>query len=159
MSSSSTTSSSPPSLTELADTLGARLRAPYRHLQRRLYAQLEQKFPDIRRSHSAVFRHLGEHGARLTDLADQAEMTKQSMAYLVGHLVERGYLKTGKHPDDGRAVCVELTAKGRRFIEAALAASAEIERQIAAELGVRKMAQLRDLLAEVNEIETRLFAA
>src|SRR4249919_1978281 len=101
------------SVTEMASTLGAQLRSPYRRMQKLLYTGLERKHPDIRSAHSAVFRHIAADGSRLTDLADQAEMTKQSMAYLIGYLEERGYVKTGKHPDDGRAVLVKLTVKGR----------------------------------------------
>lgn len=156
--SSNLNSKSTPSLTELADTLGARLRAPYRQLQRQLYARLEREFPDIRRAHSVVFRHVGPAGARLTDLAEQAEMTKQSMAYLVGHLVERGYLQTSRHPDDGRAVLVELTDQGRAFIAAALAGSADLERKLATGMGGTKLAQLRQLLAELNAVSEQVWA-
>jgi DNA-binding MarR family transcriptional regulator len=148
-------SSSPPihssrSATELAETLGARLRLPYRRLQKELYAEMERQFPDIRRAHSVVFRHLAPKGSRLTDLAEQADMTKQSMAYLVGHLTELGYLKTGKHPEDGRAVLVQLTAKGRKFLGAALATSAELEQRVAARMGQKQMTELRELLARLD---------
>ncbi|HVU35009.1 MAG TPA: MarR family winged helix-turn-helix transcriptional regulator [Opitutaceae bacterium] len=140
-----------PSITELADTLGARLRAPYRRLQRRLYGSLELRFPDIRRAHSVVFRHIGPDGSRLTDLAAQAEMTKQSMAYLIGHLEAHGYLHQTNHPEDGRATLVKLTAKGRRFVETAAAASRELEAEVAAELGKARVAQLRELLVALDQ--------
>jgi len=150
----STSSSIPPdagsSITELATTLGAQLRAPYRRLQRRLYADLARKFPEVRRAHSAVFRHIAPEGSRLTELAEQAEMTKQSMAYLVEHLAGRGYVRMERDPADGRAVRVKLTAKGRRFVAVALAASAEIEREAVARMGAENMARLRHLLAELD---------
>ncbi len=148
--------SSPPSplsgrsAPDLAHTLGAVLRSPYRRLQKQLYREMERRFPDIRRAHSVVFRHVAEGGSRLTDLAEQAEMTKQSMAYLVGHLAAAGYVKTGKHPDDGRAVLVKLTAKGRTFIAAALEASADLEKEAAMRVGGEKMTQLRHLLVELD---------
>jgi DNA-binding MarR family transcriptional regulator len=143
------------SFTELADTLGARLRAPYRRLQRRLYARIEAEFPDVRRAHSAVFRHIVPDGSRLTDLAEQAEMTKQSMAYLVAHLEEQGYVRMNKHPEDGRAMLVKLTAKGRRFVAAAAEISRELENAVAAELGAARVAQLRQLLTELDDALAR----
>lgn len=139
------------SITDLAATLGAQLRAPYRRLQRRLYASLEAEFSEIRRAHSAVFRHLAPEGSRLTDLAEQAEMTKQSMAYLVGYLQEHGYVRATKHPHDGRATLVKLTAKGRRFVEAALAASRDIEATAVERLGASRVAKLRELLGALDE--------
>ena len=78
-------------------------------------------------------------------------MTKQSMAYLVGHLADCGYLKTGKHPEDGRAVLVKLTPKGKKFLAAALEASAELERQVAARVGAAEVAQLRRLLVALDD--------
>jgi len=143
--------SSSASIPELAETLGSLLRAPYRLLQRRLYERLSVDFPEVRRSHSAVFRHLTPTGSRLTDLAEQAEMTKQSMAYLVGHLEEHGYVRTTGHPHDGRATLVKATAKGERFLAAALAASREAESDAAARMGRSKLTQLRRLLEELAE--------
>jgi hypothetical protein len=41
------------------------------------YASLAEKgFPEIRPAHSAVFRNISPGDSRLTDLADQAGMTK-----------------------------------------------------------------------------------
>lgn len=148
--SSTTDNSSPRSFPEMAATLGALLRAPYRRLQRELYAGLERKFPEVRRAHSVVFRHLAPDGSRLTDLAENAEMTKQSMAYLVGHLAEAGYVKTSRHPDDGRAILVRLTARGRAFVDAAVKASAGLEQQAAERMGAADIARLRDLLARLD---------
>jgi DNA-binding MarR family transcriptional regulator len=132
-------------------TLGSLLRAPYRRLQRRLYEELARSgFGEIRAAHSAVFRHLAPEGSRLVDLAERAEMTKQSMAYLVGCLSDHGYVKVQPDVADGRAKRVVLTAKGRRFVAAALAASERIEREVAAKLGAAAVADLRRLLEDVD---------
>jgi len=140
-----------PSIPESAATLGALLRAPYRRMQQRLYADLAEKFPEIRRAHSAVFRHIAAGGSRLTDLAEQAEMSKQSMAYLVGYLNKHGYVRAADHPDDGRALRVMLTAKGSRFMAAALAASARLEQRSVDHLGAARVRELRTLLTELGE--------
>lgn len=137
-----------------AGTLGALLRAPYRQLQTRLYGELAAKYPEIRAAHSSVFRHIAPEGSRLVDLAESAELTKQSMAYLVNHLAKHGYVRTTDHPEDGRAVLVVLTAKGRAVIDAALAISRKIEDEAVARLGATKLATLRKLLGELGDVFT-----
>ena len=137
---SSTASSFP----EQAGTLGTLLRGPYRKLARRLYAEMAASgFPEIRPSHSVVFRHIAPEGSRLTGLAEIAGLTKQSMAYLVGHLAEHGYVKIGTDPADGRAKLVQLTKRGESFIKALLAASARLENDVAKKMGSAKFQNLR----------------
>lgn len=137
---SSTASSFP----EQAGTLGTLLRSPYRKLARRLYAEMAASgFPEIRPSHSVVFRHIAPEGSRLTDLAEIAGLTKQSMAYLLGHLAKHGYVKIGTDPADGRAKLVQLTKRGQSFIGSLLAASARLETEVGEKMGVAKLQNLR----------------
>lgn len=136
-----------------ARTLGSLLRAPYRRLADRLYAELAANgFPEIRPAHSAVFRHIAPDGSRLTDMAEQAELTKQSMAYLVGYLEEHGYVSVRPDPDDGRAKQVRLTKRGQAFVTALLEASAAVEDDLAGALGATKLKQLRDLLEQADAV-------
>ncbi|WP_149539970.1 MarR family winged helix-turn-helix transcriptional regulator [Siccirubricoccus phaeus] len=133
-------------------TLGFLLRQPYERLQREVYGGLAARgFPDIRPAHSAVFRHIAARGSRLTALAEQAGMTKQSMAYLVEGLAEGGYVATAPDPQDGRARLVKLTARGRRVWDALIALSAEAEARIAARVGPARLAELRAILEELAE--------
>ncbi|WP_135466647.1 MarR family winged helix-turn-helix transcriptional regulator [Crenalkalicoccus roseus] len=133
-------------------TLGWLLRLPYAVLAERVYGGLAARgFPDIRPAHGSLFRHIRPEGSRLTELAEQAQMTKQSMAYLVQSLSEGGYVETVPDPEDGRARLVRLTPRGRQVLETLLALSAEAEAALAARLGARKMARLRGLLEELAE--------
>lgn len=130
-----------------ARTLGSLLRAPYRKLAERLYAGLASSgYPEIRPAHSAVFRHIAPEGSRLTVMAEQAELTKQSMAYLVGYLEEHGYVSVQPDPNDGRAKLVRLTKRGQSFVSALLKASAAVEADLAGRLGATRLKQLRELL-------------
>ena len=139
-------------ITEQRRTLGHLLRQPYEALQARVYGGLAARgFPDIRPAHSAVFRHIAPSGSRLTDLAQRAGMTKQSMAYLVESLQEAGYLGVVPDPSDGRARLVRLTARGRRVWDALVALSAETEAELAATLGPERHAEFRALLEAVND--------
>lgn len=134
-----------------AQTLGYLLRSPYARLSKLLYAQLaEQGYDDIRPSHSAVFRHLVPGGCRLTELAEQADMTKQSMAYLVESLRQAGYLEIRPDPADGRAKRVHPSAKGYRLLERLVAFSADLERRVAAELGDHFTGELRAMLRKLD---------
>lgn len=140
-----------PTYPDQAETLGALLRSPYRKLSRHVYERVATGgFPGIRPSHSAVFRHISPDGTRLTALAGMADMTKQSMAYLVSHLEANGYLRITADPSDGRAKLVKLTAKGRRLIVTLIDASAEAELNMAKVIGAREMAALRRGLAALD---------
>ena len=139
------------SFPDQARTLGALLRAPYRKLADRLYADLAAHgFPEIRPAHGAVFRHIAPEGSRLTELAEQAELTKQSMAYLIGYLEEHGYVSLHPDPNDGRAKLARLTRRGQSFVAALLRASTAAENALAARLGATRLKQLRDLLEQAD---------
>lgn len=138
-------------VTEELHTLGARLRLPYEKLAKRTYAELAANgFADIRPAHSSVFRHILPGGSRLTELADRAQMTKQSMAYLVDYLHQHGYVHFVPEPTDGRAKLVQLTERGIAFQEAAVILSRRIESDVAMQIGESNLEQLRTLLEQLD---------
>jgi DNA-binding MarR family transcriptional regulator len=105
---------------------------------------VERGFPDIRPAHGAVFRYIAEEGSRVSDLADRAGMTKQSMAYLVAYLEEHGYVTLVPDARDGRAKLARVTDRGAAVQAAAAALSREVEGEWAHALGGESMAALRD---------------
>ena len=134
-------------ITEQKRTLGALLRLSYGSIQKEVYGALAARgFPEIRPAHSAVFRHLGPGGSRLTTLAERAGMTKQSMAYLVEGLQAAGHLRSLPDPSDGRARIVRLTARGEAVVAALLALSAEAEARVAERIGERRAGRMRRAL-------------
>lgn len=102
-------------------------------------------------SHQVVFAALGTGGARLTDLAERAAMTKQAMGQLVDDLQEKGYVERVPDPVDGRAKTVRLTDSGRAFLDDAADVVAEIWQDYAALLGERELARLQDRLGSLLE--------
>lgn len=133
-------------------TLGALLRRPYEILAAWLYAELaRQGFPELRASHSAVFRTIAPEGSRVSELARRAGLTKQSMAYLVEQLVEWGYAEIEPDSEDRRAKRVRLTVRGEAAQHRALALSSECEARLAERLGQKEMRQLRRLLERLYE--------
>jgi len=120
-------------------------------------AELEQtEFADIRPTHGCVFRFVKGDCKRLTDVAELAGMTKQSVGEIVDDLVARGYVKRIPDPDDKRAKIICLTDRGARAQATGLALFAKVEKQWAKRYGAERIAQVRELLEEVaaNEAPT-----
>jgi DNA-binding MarR family transcriptional regulator len=115
----------------------------------------EAGFDDLRPAHTAVFQHIDADGSRLTDLAERAQITKQSMGYLVDYLEQRGYLERRADPSDRRAALVCLTDRGWAQVNAALATIAAVEDEWTRSLGKQRMRQLRDLLTALGPITRR----
>ena len=135
-----------------AAELGILLRGPYQEIVRRIADELgDAGFDDIRPAHTAVFQHIKAEGSRLSELAQAAQITKQSMGYLVDYLETRGYVERRADPSDRRASLIFLTERGWDQIRAALAIIAGIEEEWARSLGTRDMEELRKHLARLNQ--------
>jgi DNA-binding MarR family transcriptional regulator len=128
------------------------LRLAEETLRARVYAQMAQAgYPDVRPAHSSLLRNMAEGGLRVTELADRAQMTKQSMGYLADSLAAAGYVTLEPDPTDGRAKRVQLTDKGRAAGETLVRLSAETEREFADLIGGAEMAHLRRLLERLAD--------
>ena len=133
--------------------LGILLRDPFQEVVRRVSVGLaEAGFDDLRPAHTAVFQHIEAGGSRLTDLAERAQITKQSMGYLVDYLEQRGYLERRPDPSDRRAALISLTDRGWAQVRAALRIIAAIEEEWTSALGRPRMQQLRDLLGDLRQL-------
>jgi DNA-binding MarR family transcriptional regulator len=132
--------------------IGALLRIPFQAIVTRIHHDLQMAgFTDLRPAHFAVFQHIRPEGSRLTELAEQAQMTKQSMGYLVNHLETCGYVERVPDPSDHRARIVCLTKRGWDVDRAARASVAQIEKEWADQIGEGRLAQLRQTLAGLAE--------
>ncbi len=78
-------------------------------------------------AHIHITRHLPLPGARLTDLAAQAGMSKQAMGDLVDQCVAWGMVARVPDPLDARARRVVFTATGLAWLQAYQAAVAQAE--------------------------------
>jgi DNA-binding MarR family transcriptional regulator len=133
--------------------VGILLREPFQEVVRRVSAGLAAAgFDDLRPAHTAVFQHIDSDGSRLTDLAERAQITKQSMSYLVDYLEQLGYVARRPDPTDRRATLICLTERGWSQVQAALAIIAAIEEEWAARLGEDRMRQLREALVELRQV-------
>lgn len=108
------------------------------------------EFSDLRAGHGCVFGNIDpDNGSRLTELAERALMTKQSVGEVVTDLVQRGYIERAPDPTDGRAKIIRLTAKGRAAHILGRQLIDELERDWAERYGEERIAALRDALEAV----------
>lgn len=134
----------PTNITLRRRTLGGLLRLVEETTRSRVYARMaDAGFPDIRPAHSSLLRNLAEDGSRVSELAERAQMTKQSMGYLADSLAAAGYVTLEPDPTDRRAKRVRLTKKGKAASDAMVALSAATERELGALIGQAEMARLR----------------
>lgn len=132
--------------------IGQLLWAPYRaHLFRLHEALAAAGYPDIQPAHgNNLFRHLRREGSRITEIAEQAQLTKQYVGHLAEYLEERGYVERVPDPRDNRAKLVRLTPKGQEVERIAEETLQRLEEELAARLGAERMATLRMLLEELD---------
>ncbi|MEV6063781.1 MarR family winged helix-turn-helix transcriptional regulator [Nocardia asteroides] len=132
--------------------LGVLLFVPYREMERRvLVALAEAGFDDLTQAQSRLIARIAPGGSRLTDLAAQAQVTKQTAKVLVDQLVRAGYLRREPDPTDGRARLLRLAAEGLRAAEVANRAADQVESEWIAHLGPRAT-ELRAALTALREI-------
>ena len=133
--------------------LGLLLFIPYRAMEARVFAVLaEAGFDDFTPAQARVFQRIAPGGSRLTDLAEQAQITKQSAGFLVDQLERAGYVERAPDPADARARLVRIAERGARAIPLADKAVAEVEAEWRAHLGEAEWGRLRGALARLREI-------
>lgn len=81
----------------------------------------------ISAAHVHITRHLGLGGARMTELAQAAGMTKQAMGTLVTQCESWGLVVKEDDPSDARAKQVRFTASGLAWLQAFKDAVAQAE--------------------------------
>lgn len=105
--------------------------------------------PPLRPAHTRLFPHIDQQGTRLTELARRVGITKQAVGQLVDELVQMGALELVPDATDRRARLVRFSPRGLQAIEHGLQVLAGLERDIAEQVGQKKMSALRETLAEV----------
>ena len=133
--------------------LGVSLFIPYRYSEDRIFqALLDAGFDDWTLAQCRVFQRIAPDGSRLTDLAEQAQMSKQSAGVLVDQLERLGYVRRVSDPADGRARLIVIEQRGWRAIEVVTATLDEIYSAWKAYLGTRNFTLLQQILDQLREI-------
>ena len=132
---------------------GVLLFVAYRSLEQRAYdAVVAAGITDMTQAQARIAARIGPHGTRVSDLAEQARVTKQSAGSLVEQLEAAGYVERVPDPVDRRARLVRLTARAERVVSTA---NAEVERVLAEwadHVGAERLRQMQETLLELREI-------
>jgi DNA-binding MarR family transcriptional regulator len=132
--------------------LGLLLFIPYRALENRVFAALAAAgFDDFTPAQARVCQRIGPEGTRVTELAQAAQVTKQTAGFLVDQLERAGYVERTPDPTDARARLVRVAARGAQAVLVAAAIIEEVETEWAKHLGSKRMTQLRDTLGLLRE--------
>ncbi|QGN35419.1 MarR family transcriptional regulator [Microlunatus sp. Gsoil 973] len=132
---------------------GLLLFVSYRALENRVFAALaEAGYHDFTVAQARVAQRIGPEGTRLTELAEAAQVTKQTAGFLVDQLERAGYVERVPDPRDARAKLIRLAARGAQTVAVATEAVARVEAEWAEHLGARRYAQLRGILTQLREI-------
>jgi DNA-binding MarR family transcriptional regulator len=111
-------------------------------------------YTDLRMRHLALLEGLPREGARVTTLASQTGMSKQSMGELVDEIEANGYIERRNDPEDRRARLIVFTAKGQRAYEEAFTVLGEMEHDYAQTVGTSRYSETRAVLDQLaNSLE------
>jgi DNA-binding MarR family transcriptional regulator len=133
--------------------MGDEQQVPYRYTEDRIFQALQNAgFDDWTLAQCRVFQRIAPAGSRLTDLADQAQMTKQSASVMVDQLERLGYVRRVPDVTDGRARLIVIEQRGRQAVEVAKATLDEILSEWKAYLGTRNFTLLHQILDQLREI-------
>jgi DNA-binding MarR family transcriptional regulator len=133
--------------------LGVSLFVSYRYTEDRIFRALRDAgFDDWTLAQCRVFQRVAPDGSRLTDLADQAQMTKQSASVMVDQLERLGYVRRDPDPTDGRARLIVIEQRGRRAVEVAKTTLDQIYSEWKTYLGTRNFTLLHQILDQLGEI-------
>ena len=133
--------------------LGILLFVANRALEQRAFdAVVAAGITDITLAQARVAARIAPGGTRVSDLALQARVTKQSAAFLVEQLEAAGYVERVPDPTDRRARLVRLAPRAQRVAQAA---DAEVERVLAEwaeHVGEERLRQVYETLRDLRQI-------
>jgi len=112
----------------------------------------EAGFDGVTIAQARVAARVGAEGTRLTSLAEQAQITKQSAGFLVDQLERAGYVVRVPDPADARARLVRLAPRGVAAQRCARREERRIRREWEQHLGPDRMHALQDALTRLREI-------
>lgn len=124
----------------------------YRHLIERLHERLARAgYRDVRPSFGYVLLAVRDEPAPTSAVAELLGVTKQAASQVALGLEQAGYVRRRTHPGDARSTLLELTPRGRKFLETVEAIYDELESEWAAVTGRQRLEAMRDDLEAVLE--------
>ena len=124
----------------------------HRAAESRVYEALRDAGYELTMAQCRLAQRLSPVGIRLTDLAEQAQVTKQTAGALVDEMERAGYVARRPDTSDARARLVVLTDRGRDLCARGAAETAKVEQEWRNHLGDSAYEQLRHGLLALREI-------
>ncbi len=103
----------------------------------------------LRPAHARLMVFIDWEGSRISDIAKAQDVSKNAVGQLVTELEEIGYLERVPDPADGRAKIVRYTDQGRALLADASAIAEQLDAEIGAIIGTKRLAELRKTLADI----------
>ncbi|WP_026927136.1 MarR family winged helix-turn-helix transcriptional regulator [Granulicoccus phenolivorans] len=124
-----------------------------RSAENRIVTAIQDAGYDITLAQARVMARINPEGTRLSELAEAAQITKQTATALIDRLETAGWVERVPDPTDGRARLVRLTAQAW-LGPGPLARATEraIEAEWTEQLGEPLMAELRRAMLSLREI-------
>lgn len=124
----------------------------HRALEQRIFAALRAAGHDVTLAQGRLCARIGDDGTRLTELAESAQVTKQTAGALVDELARAAYVERVPDPRDVRARLIRLAPRGREAQALARAVEAEVDAEWTEHLGKQEMARLKQAMARLREV-------
>jgi DNA-binding MarR family transcriptional regulator len=123
-----------------------------RAMEDRVLADLAAAGFEITVAQARVLARVGAKGTRVTDLAEQARVTKQTVVFMVDQLERAGYVRRVPDPSDARARLVIFADRGLAAQEVARRTEVVVQEEWTRHLGRRTTARLHQILTQLREI-------
>jgi len=124
-----------------------------RSLEDRVLADLVAAgYDDITLAQARVMARVSAKGTRVTELAEQARVSKQTVTFTVDQLERAGYVRRVVDPLDARARLVVFADRGLAAQQVARRTEAIVQEEWTRHLGRRATARLHELLTQLREI-------
>lgn len=138
------------SSTQRGPYIGSMTRVVWQWVRRQIHAEVVTAgYDDLNPAHVSVFRYPSVEGWRPSQLADDMQITKQSVNELLGYLEQRGYLLRERDPYNSRSRIIRLTDRGRAVEATTFHAAERAERTAGELLGNGRVEELRRTLADL----------
>lgn len=124
----------------------------YRAMDDRVIRAMRDDGVNVTVAQARIAQRIAPDGSRLTDLAEQAQVTKQTASVLVAALQHEGLVERVPDPADGRARLIRFTQKGRSASKRAREVVLGVEQEWNDHLGPELAAPLREALTKLREV-------
>ena len=109
-------------------------------------------FDDVTIAQARVLARVSSKGTRITELAERARVSKQTVTFMVDQLERAGYVRRVPDPSDARARLVVFADRGLAAQEVARRTEAVVQEEWTCHLGRRATARLHQILTQLREI-------